>query len=187
LCKYVEKAVGDGKNDQSTFTTFDKLLHQLDLALSEGDKTTFGHRNHVDFARFKSDFYAECNAQDKVSALIVWKAIRTFLKGSIEAFQTESGDLSREYFVSEKLGRNRCKIRGDLRDIIYEIFLQYQTWLQENHLWDDCDRIKFFLKKIEITRRNEPILYDKIKRSKIYVDVSIFFVQMYIICLPTSY
>ena len=173
LCRYVKDTVGD--SEQITFTTFDKLLHQLDSSLfKEEGKTSFSPRQHVDFARFKKDFYAECKSQDKISALIVWKSIRTFLKGSIEAFGAPSGVLSKEYFLSDKLGQKRCKVRADLRKIIYDIFMQYNTWLQDQHLWDDCDRIRALLKKIEYARQNDPSLHEEIKKSKIYVDVSCF-------------
>jgi hypothetical protein len=132
LCRYVEGSVG--KNEQSTFTTFDRLLHKLDSTLFEKGETNFSQRQHVDFSRFKGEFYANCNGKDDPSALVTWKCIRTFLKGSIEAFQNATGVLSEEYFVSGKLGKNRCKIRADLLGVIYAIFIQYQAWLQSQNL-----------------------------------------------------
>ena len=175
LCRYVEKAVGS--SPQSDFYTFDNLLHELDVSLSEeevelNDNTSHFHpRQRVSFAQFKQ-FYDEHYAQNKIAALIVWKSIRTFIKGSIEAYQSSSKVLSRELFVSDKLGKNRCKVPLDLRDSIYDIFVQYQTWLHEQRLWDDCDRILSLLQKIDDAKNTSSLSSDKVKWSKIYVDVS---------------
>jgi len=167
LCRYVKDAVGS--NEGSSFTTFNKLVgNLLELQIVNG---SFHPRQHVDFARFNQDFYTVRYPQENISALIVWKAIRTFFKGSIEAFQTSTGLLSREYFVSGKLGKNRCKVPSKQRDFLYDIFLQYQLWINEKHLWDDCDRIMALLKGIEDTKKTHPLIYEeKIKRSKLYVD-----------------
>lgn len=202
LCVYVEGAVGSRPG--STFTTFDKLVRSLESSLSNERTGKIYHRqHHVDFSRFKREFYAELFPQEKISALIVWKAIRTFFKGSIEAFQSPTGQLSRDYFISGKLGKNRCKVPEHMRETIYDIFLQYQSWISEKHLWDDCkihvfflflytrgithcindisfhsgDRIVALLKGIEYTKKSDPSLYEeKIKRNKLYVDVRAMFV-----------
>jgi len=175
LCRYVEKAVGS--SPQSNFYTFDNLLHHLDVSLSEeevetnGNKRQFHPRQRVSFAQFKQ-FYKEHCTKKKTVALIVWKSIRTFIKGSIEAYQSSSGALSREYFVSDKLGKNRCKIPLDLRDSIYDIFVQYQAWLHEQRLWDDCDRIHSLLRQIDEAKKTNSVVCEKVKWSKVYVDVS---------------
>ena len=182
LCKYVEGAVGTNKN--TSFITFNELLRdltQVESKLYQGNKSTFSQVKHVDFARFKTLFYPQCNQREKASALMVWKAIRTFLKGSIEAYQTDSGYLSREYFVNgesfqatsglevEKLGKDRCKMTPEQRIVAYDIFLQYQCWLNDEKRWDDCDRILFLLRNLD-QRTGDPEAYEHLKRSKIYVD-----------------
>jgi len=183
LCRYVEKAVGS--SPQSNFYTFDNLLYELDVSLSEDEvetednKRLFHPRQRVGFAQFKQ-FYDEYYAQNKIAALIVWKSIRTFIKGSIEAYQSSSKVLSREYFVSDKLGKNRCKVPLDLRDSIYDIFVQYQSWLQEQLLWDDCDLIHSLLQKIDEAKNTSSLSYDKVKWSRVYVDVSTSSVSVYV-------
>jgi len=178
LCRYVEKAVGS--SPQSDFYTFDNLLHELDASLSEEEveeninTRRFHPRQRVSFAQFKQ-FYDDHYAQNKIAALIVWKSIRTFIKGSIEAYQSSSKVLSREYFVSDKLGKNRCKVPLDLRDSIYDIFVQYQAWLHEQRMWDDCDRIHFLLRQIDEAKKTSSVVCEKIKWSKAYVDVSRLF------------
>ena len=176
LCRYVEKAVGS--SPQSNFYTFDNLLHELDASLSEEEVETnentrhFHPRQRVSFAQFKQFYDEHYYAQNKIAALIVWKSIRTFIKGSIEAYQSSSKVLSREYFVSDKLGKNRCKVPLDLRDSIYDIFVQYQAWLQEQRLWDDCDRIHSLLQRVDQAKNTRSDSCDKVKWSKVYVDVS---------------
>lgn len=169
LCRYVKDAVGGAEG--MSFTTFDKLVGQLFVSLSDVVNTKYQPRYHVSFRRFNSEFYATRYPQEDISALIVWKAIRTFLKGSIEAYQTSNGLLSREHFVSNKLGKTRCKVPLEQRGTLYDIFSQYQLWIEEEGLWDDCDRINTLLKGIEEARRSQSFIYeDKISRSKVYVD-----------------
>ena len=175
LCRYVEGAVGGNARSTTTFATFDKLLNQLESSLSQGSKYSFSHSQRVDFHRFNKDFYPECNLQEKASALEVWKSIRTFLKGSIEAYQTTCGFLSKEYFVSGRLGKNRCKLTSEQCVIAYDVFLQYQRWLKEESLWDDCDRILSLLRKIDFKTDDIAVYDEQIKWSRIYVDVSFMF------------
>lgn len=171
LCRYVEGAVGG--NGSSEFLAFEDLLARLlqvveRVPLSSESAVSFGQRNHVDFSRFKLDFYADL--PKKVSALLVWRAINTFLKGSIEAYQSPSGMLSKEHFLHD-LGKNRCRIVPELRIIIYGVFLQYQKWLLKNDLWDNCDRIRTLVKKIEHAKMGDPTAFEEINVSRIYIDV----------------
>ena len=174
LCNYVKKTVEE--SERSSFTTFDKLVRDLESSLSQEMTCKFPPMQRVDFATFKKDFYDERFPQDKDGALIVWKAIKTFLKGSMEAYDPESqgsnGYLSREYFVSGELGKNRCKIPKERCMKIYDIFLKYEQWLTEQHLWDDCDHIRALIKGIEEAKRSRLTYYEeKIQKNKLYVDV----------------
>ena len=108
LCRYVKDAVGD--DQRTSFTTFDKLVHQIESSLSEFTNQSFPKGRYVDYSHFKNKFYTVCYPQDEISALIVWKSIRTFLKGSIEAYKEAEKILSREDFIGEHLGKNRCKV-----------------------------------------------------------------------------
>jgi hypothetical protein len=169
LCRYVKDAVGD--NDGSEFTTFDKLIGHIETTLSQFIDRSFNRGRHVDYSRFKDEFYTVVYPQEKTDALIVWKAIRTFLKGSIEAFQQTDGVLTREYFVGEKLGKNRCKVPLHLRDSLYDIFLQYQQWMSEQHLWDDCDRIFALLKGCENAKKSHSQVFEEdVRKTRLYVD-----------------
>ena len=170
LCRYVKDAVGD--DPRTSFTTFDKLVHQIESSLSDFMNQSFPKRRHVDYFVFKNKFYTPCYPQDSISALIVWKAIRTFLKGSIEAYKETDNILPRKDFISyTTLGKNRCKVPLHLRERIYEIFVKYQQWKIDKNLWDDCDRIAALLKGIEDAKRSRSPVYDeKIKRTRLYVD-----------------
>ncbi|KAL7535668.1 hypothetical protein ACHAWF_005230 [Thalassiosira exigua] len=76
-----------------------------------------------------------------------------------------------EHFASEKLGKNRCKVPADRREWIYDVFLHYNKFLSEQHLFDDCDRTFALIKGIEHAKKCDASLYEKeIQRMKIYVD-----------------
>jgi len=167
LCSYVQDAVGN--NEVSSFTTFDSLVNRIEASLSESTNQNFRQSRHVDFSRFKNEFYIPVYPREDISALIVWKAIRTFLKGSIDAFKETGAVLSRGNFIG--LGKNRCKVPLNLRDPLYDIFLQYQQWINDEHLWDDMDRILALVKSIEDARRSHsPVYEEEIKKTRLYVD-----------------
>jgi hypothetical protein len=168
LCRYVKDAVG--VSEKSEFTTFDKLVANIEASLSQ----IISHQRlqrgrHVDFSRFRNEFFSPRYPQEDASALIAWKAIRTFIKGSIEAFQQTGAVLSRESFA--ELGKNRCKVPLHLRDSLYDIFMQYQQWTSEQHVWDDCDRIFALLKGIEeIKKSHSQVFEEEVKKMRVYVD-----------------
>lgn len=167
LCRYVQDAVGN--NDRSTFVTFDSLVNRIEASLSGSINQNFRRSRHVDFYRFKDEFYMPAYPREDINALIVWKAIRTFVKGSIDAYQETGKVLSRENFVG--LGKNRCKVPLNMRDSLYDIFLQYQKWVDDEHLWDDMDRILALVKSTEDARRSHsPVYEEEIKKSRLYVD-----------------
>lgn len=169
LCNYVQNAVGS--DERSSFTTFDNLVRQTEVSLSEIINRSFHQSRRVDFSRFKNEFYALHYPKENVSALIAWKAIRTFLKGSLEAFQETGCVMSREYFTGDKLGKNRCKLSLHLRDSLYDIFLQYQQWISDQHLWDDMDRILALVKGVANAKRSHsPAYEEEIQKTRLYVD-----------------
>lgn len=176
LTKYVSGVLGEVEGIGRGFLTYAELLCELESALpqiSGRGERSFRPSARVDYVRFK-DYYVSRQGLSKDThpdPLVVWTAIRSFLKNSIEAFQSSTGFLSRESFSNiGVLGKNRCRVPSDLRDAIYDEFEQYQIYLQSQNLWDDCDRIISLIKRIEYARRNDSALFDSVRRSKIYVD-----------------
>jgi hypothetical protein len=101
---------------------------------------------------------------------LVHVAIQTFLKGSIEAFQSPHHVLAKDYFQSGSLGRNRCRLDPDQREQTYQIFLDYQKYLESNGFWDDCDRIVSLLVHLEHAKSADPTVYETLRKSRVYVD-----------------
>lgn len=169
LCKYVEGAVGD--DNRASFLTYERLLYSIESTLpTTGQRRTFHPSQKMDFNRFK-EFHGNSPLKGKVSALILWTVIRTFLKGSIEAFQSSDGRLPRDLFVEVgKLGKNRCKISLDLREVLYDEFLRYEQFLEEQQLWDDCDRVHHLLVRMKETREEDPDAFRQLQWSRVYVD-----------------
>lgn len=99
--------------------------------------------------------------------------IRSFIKGSIEAFQSSEGILPIDSFLAiEILGKKRCRLPRDLRSHVYGIFCKYQVYKNQLGLWDDCDRIRHLLLRLEESKKEDPAAFDQVRKSKIYVDVS---------------
>eukprot|EP00984_Skeletonema_dohrnii_P006920 scaffold2465_cov93-Skeletonema_dohrnii-CCMP3373.AAC.4 len=168
LCRYVEGAVGE--DNRTSFLTYARLLNDIESTLP-GQTRNFNPSQKIDFGRFKRDFHSHSSSNEKISALILWTVIRTFLKGSIEAFQTPEGILPRDEFVEvERLGKNRCRIPVELREQVYDEFLQYQKYLQDQQLWDDCDRVRHLLLRMKHAKKHDPETFAQVQRCKVYVD-----------------
>jgi hypothetical protein len=167
LCRYVEGAVSE--DNRASFLTYERLLYEIESSLP-GQRKSFNPSQRIDFHRFR-DFHSSSSLKEKVNALTSWTVMRTFMKGSIEAFQSPDGRLPREVFIEvEKLGKNRCRIPLDLREDLYDEFLRYQTYLEEQALWDDCDRVRHLLLRIKEVKQAQPEAFDQIQRSRVYVD-----------------
>lgn len=169
LCRYVEGAVDE--DNRTSFTTYERLLNDIESILPTSQAKHFNPSQRMDFSRFRRDFHSQSSSKERVSALISWTVIRTFLKGSIEAFQSLDGILTKDDFVEvERLGKNRCRLPSELREVVYDEFLRYQKYIEDQQLWDDCDRVRHILLRIKETREVDPDAYGQIQRSKVYVD-----------------
>ncbi|KAL7543061.1 hypothetical protein ACHAXR_012566 [Thalassiosira sp. AJA248-18] len=145
LCRYVSEAVGGC--DQNSFCTFEELMYDIETTLSDLEE---GAKMFLPSQRI---------------------VIRTFIKGSIEAFQSPNGILPIDCFLAvEKLGKNRCRVPVDLRSYIYDLFLKYETYKNELGLWDDCDRMRHVLSRLNKSKATGSSEFDEVSKSKIYVD-----------------
>ncbi|KAL7550282.1 hypothetical protein ACHAWF_013521 [Thalassiosira exigua] len=174
LCRYVKEAAGGcaEQKDQQLFMTFQDLITRLDTSLPKLESNRrFARSGRVDFYRFEREFYhGKRSNRGKPNALVVWKSIRSFMKGSIEAFTSPDRILSREDFLTpEKLGKHRCRIAHD-RETIYDLFLEYQSYLQSQGLWDDCDRVVELLVRFKKSKAGDVSAYESLRHSKVYVD-----------------
>lgn len=171
LCRFVENAIG--AKESSKFTTFRDLVDNLEDILPKGDDyTELTNDKYVDYFRFKHDFFKE--SSEGIDALIAWTNIRSFIKGSIEAFCGSNHAVSEEdYISSEMFGKKRCRFTIEQRKEIYKIYLRYQEYLQSYNLWDDCDRIAALITRLQNARISNPDLFVEntwLTWSKLYVD-----------------
>jgi len=171
LARYVSETVGS--HERSTFTTFGELLHQLEAELPDVDCTPsiFLPSQKMDFSRFKRDVCRENTGQkgnQYIDPMIAWTNIRSFIKGSIEALSSADQILDREAFL--QLGKKRCRLNQTDRQKVYEVFLHYQKVLTEQGLWDDNDRISSLLQRLMLLQNSDHESFQRIRRSKIYVD-----------------
>ena len=170
LCRYVEGAVGE--DHRTSFSTFSRLLNDIETSLPVGHLKSFNPSNKMDFRRFKQELYTtNSSSNSKISALTLWTVIRTFIKGSIKAFQSPDGVLPRDEFVEvERLGKNRCRIPAELREQVYDEFRRYEAYIKEQKLWDDCDRVRHLIIQIKESKEVDPDAFGQVQKSKVYVD-----------------
>jgi hypothetical protein len=169
LCTYVKNATGS--NDNDSFTTYDELKEQLEGNLPKvaGVRDGFPEELEMRYYRFKREVYS---GEESLDPLLVWTSIRSFIKGSIEAtLNKPSHALSRDDFLDfEKFGSKRCRLTREQRQVAYRIYKRYVKFMHDKEMWDECDRILALLTRLEDCKTSDPDLYQRVKKSKVYVD-----------------
>lgn len=59
---------------------------------------------------------------------------------------------------------------AELRERIYDEFVKYEKDKAELGLWDECDRIRHLLSRLEQAKGSDPDAFEKVAKSRIYVD-----------------
>eukprot|EP00934_Nitzschia_sp_Nitz4_P003879 Nitzschia sp. Nitz4//scaffold167_size49223//10984//18384//NITZ4_007032-RA/size49223-processed-gene-0.31-mRNA-1//-1//CDS//3329538266//3869//frame0 len=171
LRRFVAESVGETSG--STFSVFSQLVQSLEFALPGTNEQLFAHSSKMDYVRFKNEVYngsQHVSVSVVVDPLVVWTNIRTFLKGSIEAFSQNQSThvLDKAQFMA--LGKKRCRLSPEEREAVYDIFVRYQKVMEAKRLWDDCDRMTSVLKRVQSARQNNHPVMEQVHQDKIYVD-----------------
>jgi len=172
LCTYVKDCIGEYRG--SKFVTFGHLLEKLENELPRADtiRDNFPDSHLMTFSSFKQEVY---NGDKGLCPLIVWTNIRSFIKGSIEAFQCPNFTVPKEEYLSlVNFGKKRCRLSIEQRTIVYEVFLKYQKKMAEIGAWDNCERILALIQRLLAAKNSNPEMFEDVdawcKWSKIYVD-----------------
>ena len=108
-------------------------------------------------------------------ASLVWMEIKSFIKGSAEAFLNESGFLTKDQYV--QIGKKRApNFNGD-REVIYSLFLAYRKKMSSLNYFDEMDVCFNVFKRL----RGQP--YPIWGFHEIYVDETQDFTQAELLLL----
>jgi hypothetical protein len=167
ICKYVKESVGhehseDGGEGQNrtSFWTFLKLLATCEERVVQ-DRRVWDPSKLMDYLRFKSEVIIGQKVEMDPSEL--WKQIRTFIKGSIEAVQ-KGRPLGRKEYMD--LGVRRCRLSPKQRELAYDAFEIYERYMTGSNIWDECDRIASLLR----TLADDNEIRHELSFYKVYVD-----------------
>ncbi|MBN3300841.1 TRNK1 protein, partial [Amia calva] len=95
-------------------------------------------RLFVTFEVFASEIWPKMvKGKPHCNPALVWKEIKSFMKGSFEAFSSKSGILSEEQY--NKLGRKRAPNFQEDRSEIYRLFRLYQQIKSQRGFFDEED------------------------------------------------
>ena len=89
---------------------------------------------------FTENIWPKIHTEKGTDPLLVWMEIKSFIKGSREAVESERGFLTQEDY--EEVGKRMAPNFQGNRAEIYEMFQQYQKFLKKNrmsNLFDECD------------------------------------------------
>jgi hypothetical protein len=164
ICRYVENFVGseystmnasEGES-RTSYWTFLRLL-----TTCEDNPQLWDSSKLMDYRRFKREVIFDQKLE--IDPTELWKQIRTYIKGSIEAVQARR-PLTRDEYL--ELGVKRCRLTPEQRELAYAGFESYERYMSGSKMWDECDRIASLLKSLNANkeRRRELSFY------KVYVD-----------------
>jgi len=147
------------------FQTFKELLDQLEGIELDSPKPTKKYlpSKEVAFAKFKNSYYE----RSELDALEIWKCIRTYIKGSLDAFEA-GGVLTRDAFMN--LGKKHCTLSQEQREIVYNAFESYEQAKKEDQCWDSCDRVWYCVQRVKDALDAADTMLAPVRYDKLYVD-----------------
>lgn len=132
-------------------TDYDDDYRKIVLRLQESNATSTSSATkwvEVTALYFKDHIWRNISHQhvrkrNEFEPMLVWTEIQSFIKGSENALRKRK-PLSRDEY--KLLGNHMAPSYADHRDAIYDIFLKYQRYRQQQrhsdiHLYDECDLI----------------------------------------------
>jgi len=168
LCTFVSKTIG--LSPVTAFSTFEEHLNLLENELPEveGLRNRFPRLNRMDFNRFKLNVY---NGDLGIDPLLVWTNIRSFIKGSIHSVESLPNHVvSNEDYVSSEVFQKVSRVQLEQLQTVYEIYTKYENYMNDNNLWDNCDRIMVLLQRLAFCRKKHPEIFATVRQTKVYVD-----------------
>ena len=152
-------AAADGAGSSTTLRELKKVERQVMSALgvvSQPDK-------HVDYNRFKSEVFPASVRGSKLDALVVWTAMRTFIKGSFEAV-IRGQPVEENVFID--FGESRLRLTPEQRREAYHAYTLARAYYCTHGLYDDCDKML----EIHNALRAGAALPTDLRFYKVYVD-----------------
>ncbi|XP_063468127.1 TPR and ankyrin repeat-containing protein 1 isoform X2 [Symphalangus syndactylus] len=138
--------IGWSAQEESTIPSWqeDEEEAEVDGDYSEEDKAVemrtgdSDPRVYVTFEVFKNEIWPKMTkGRTAYNPALIWKEIKSFLKGSFEALSCPHGRLTEE--VYKKLGRKRCPNFKEDRSEIYSLFCLYQQIRSQKGYFDEED------------------------------------------------
>lgn len=124
-------------------------------------------RREVTASYFKTNIWPEIKkGNETMSPLLVWMEIKSFIKGSCEAIESEKGYLTEEEYI--RVGQKAAPNFAGNRQQIYAFFERYKIHVQNHpseNLFDECDLVHNLFRRL-------PKEADKMKwvLHSIYID-----------------
>ena len=80
---------------------------------------------------------ARGGSRSELSPTTVWTEIKSFIKGSVEALDSEGGRLNLDAY--KQLGAKRSSMDDSEREIVYELYDRYERLKRRKHCFDEMD------------------------------------------------
>ncbi|KAF6160731.1 hypothetical protein GIB67_035932 [Kingdonia uniflora] len=158
----------DGSMENSYFDRFHEVreFSQGNAGISRSTVLqTFIRMKEVNFDRFESLYWPHFNSQHtkKLGSSAVFTEIISHIKGGLRAGEVPDGKLTREDYLLLSEGRV-SSLGKERREMIYDIFLDYEKMKVENGHFDLADLV------IDLHRRIKNGIYDGEEMDFVYID-----------------
>ena len=127
-------AAEDGAGSSMALRELKKIEQQVMNALGVVSQPHL----HVDYSRFKAEVFPAAVRGCKLDALVVWTAMRTFIKGSLEAV-IKGQPVEEADFMG--FGESRLRLTPDQRREAYHAYTSARAYYATHGLYDDCDKM----------------------------------------------
>ena len=127
-------AAVDGAGSSMALRELKKIERQVMNALGVVSQP----HKHVDYNRFKAEVFPAAVKGCKLDALVVWTAMRTFIKGSVEAVM-KGRPVEEAAFMG--FGESRLRLTPDQRREAYHAYTLTRAYYATHGLYDDCDKM----------------------------------------------
>lgn len=94
------------------------------------------------------------NETGGMSSLMVWMEIKSFIKGSREAIESECGYLTEEEY--NRIGKKTAPNFAGNRKVVYKLFQHYKQFMQNERygkVFDECDLIHNIFQRLKKQRK----------------------------------
>ena len=153
---------GDRRRDERRF-------EEENRRIQENQRTPKAARKiEITYSKFEREMWPKINKKNRkhgYPSVLVWREIKSFIKGSLDSLITGEGYLSgKEYY---DIGRKQAPDFQGKREDIYRTFEEYRDELKRARAYDESDAVRNLFERLSKMAQTNPQTW---RLDELYVD-----------------